>query len=368
MDHHPRFLADVNGDGKKDVVGFANSGVYISLGQADGTLSAATPDIKAFGYNHGWRIDKHPRLLADINGDKKDDIVGFANDGVSVALGQSDGTFSVPKRVLTSFGFNAGGWTVKDHPRLLADVNGDGKADIVGFANDGVYLAFGQSDGTFSNPRLDIVEFHGKGGWTTTDHVRLMGDVNGDRKADIIGFASDGVRVALGSSDGFLPPRTVLKEFGYSAGGWRVSQHPRLLGDVNGDGKIDIVGFSNAGVHVALGQCDGTFSASSFVLKYFGYVEGGWRVDQHPRLLGDVNGDGKDDIVGFSNSGVHVALGLCDGTFSPQSFVLREFGYVANGWRVDQHPRLVGDVNGDLKADIVGFANSGVQVALSDYH
>ena len=187
-------------------------------------------------------------------------------------------------------------------------------------------------------------------------------------KLESLSAASDGVRVALGSSDGFLPPRTVLNEFGYSAGGWRVSQHPRLLGDVNGDGKVDIVGFSNAGVHVALGQCDGTFSASSFVLKYFGYVEGGWRVDQHPRMLGDVNGDGKDDIIGFSNSGVHIALGLCDGTFSPQSFVLREFGYVANGWRVDQHPRLVGDVNGDLKADIVGFANSGVQVALSDYH
>jgi hypothetical protein len=48
--------------------------------------------------------------------------------------------------------------------------------------------------------------------------------------------------------------------FGYSAGGWRVDRHPRLLGDVNGGGGADIVGFGNAGTYVALGQTNGLFA------------------------------------------------------------------------------------------------------------
>lgn len=39
------------------------------------------------------------------------------------------------------FGYYAGGWRTDKHPRLLADTTGDGKADIVGFDNDGVWVA-----------------------------------------------------------------------------------------------------------------------------------------------------------------------------------------------------------------------------------
>ncbi|WP_343073625.1 M12 family metallopeptidase, partial [Pyxidicoccus fallax] len=45
------------------------------------------------------------------------------------------------------FGYNAGGWLVEKHPRTAADVNRDGRADIVGFANDGVYVALSTGTG-----------------------------------------------------------------------------------------------------------------------------------------------------------------------------------------------------------------------------
>ncbi len=96
----------------------------------------------------------------------------------------------------------------------------------------------------------------------------------------------------------------------------------------------------------------------------FGYVAGAWRVEQHPRMLGDVNGDGRADIVGFGNGGVSVALGRADGKFAePTDALPGKFGYVAGAWRVEQHPRMLGDVNGDGRADIVGFGNDGVVVA-----
>jgi hypothetical protein len=101
-----------------------------------------------------------------------------------------------------------------------------------------------------------------------------------------------------------------ISNFGYNAGGWRVDRHPRIMADVTGDGRADIVGFGNAGVYVSRNNGNGTFQNPQLVVSNFGYNAGGWRVDRHPRILADVNGDGKADIVGFGNGGVWVATSL----------------------------------------------------------
>src|SRR4051794_16681670 len=54
----------------------------------------------------------------------------------------------------------------------------------------------------------------------------------------------------------------VLKNFAYDAGGWRVEQHPRMGADLNGDGLADIVGFGSAGVWTALNLGKGTFQTT----------------------------------------------------------------------------------------------------------
>ena len=99
--------------------------------------------------------------------------------------------------------------------------------------------------------------------------------------------------------------------FGYdaSSGGWRVEMHPRTVADVNGDGRADIVGFGGGGVYAALSTGTG-FAAPQFVLQSFGYEPsaGSWRVEIHPRTVADVNGDGRADIVGFGTTGVHTHL------------------------------------------------------------
>ena len=77
-----------------------------------------------------------PRLLADVNGDGLADVVGFASSGALVPLATGGGHFVTATFATAQFGSNnsAGGWTSQDQvPRLLADINGDGLADIVGF-------------------------------------------------------------------------------------------------------------------------------------------------------------------------------------------------------------------------------------------
>ena len=103
----------------------------------------------------------------------------------------------------------------------------------------------------------------------------------------------------------------VLSEFGRGAGGWvSADTYPREVGDVNGDGRADIVGFGEAGTYVALGQADGSFANSRLAIAEFGRGAGGWAsADTYPREVGDVNGDGRADIVGFGEAGTYVALG-----------------------------------------------------------
>jgi len=91
------------------------------------------------GYNSGWRVDKHPRFLSDVNGDGLPDVVGFGDAGVFVALNNGD-SFDTETEWLGGLGYNSG-WRVDKHPRFLSDVNGDGLPDVVGFGNEGIFVA-----------------------------------------------------------------------------------------------------------------------------------------------------------------------------------------------------------------------------------
>ena len=193
-----------------------------------------------------------------------------------------------------------------------------------------------------------------------TTHPRMLSDVNGDDMEDIIGFGTKGVSVALSNGSGFDSASLWLNNFGYDQG-WTSDKTLRKMGDVNGDGLADVVGFGTTGVFVALSNGSG-FDDASLWLADFGYDQG-WRLDKGIRVLADVNGDNKADIVAFGNNGVSVALSNGSDFNNAQRWV-DDFGY-NQGWRNDKGLRMLADVNGDNKADIVAFGNAGVSVALS---
>jgi uncharacterized protein YkwD len=293
----------------------------------------------------------------------------------------SDPLFTASSFKLAAFGVGAGSWSSYDkYPRQVADVNGDGRGDIVGFGDVGVYVALGNADGSFQAPAFALSGFGagvGGGSWTTANkYPRELGDVNGDGRADIVAFGETGVYVALGKTDGsFQAPAFALSGFGAGAGGggWTSDdKYPRELADVNGDARADIVAFGETGVYVALGKTDGSFQAPAFALSGFGAGPGGggWiSADKYPRQVADVNDDGRADIVAFGETGVYVALGKTDGSFQAPTFELSAFGAGPGGgnWTsANTYPREVEDVNGDGSADIVAFGHAGVYVALAD--
>jgi M6 family metalloprotease-like protein len=149
----PRFGADTTPD--SSWWNGAASGLTIADISAPGmTMTFTTGDVELvvgnFGYVAGsWRVDRHPRFMADTTGDGRADIVGFGDVGVYVSRAQANGSFSQPQLVVGNYAYLAGGWDVERHPRFMADTTGDGRADIVGFGDAGVYVSRAQANGSF---------------------------------------------------------------------------------------------------------------------------------------------------------------------------------------------------------------------------
>lgn len=324
----------------------------------------------------GWSSqDRFTRVLADVNGDGRTDIVGFGQAGTLIALRQSDDTFANAYSGTADFGVSKGWASDNTFHRELADVNGDGRDDIVGFGVFGVQVALSQTlvkpgDGPGSTVAYDgfgaavigSSNFNQANGWSSQDSfARTLGDVNGDGFADVVGFGTNGTFVSLGDGKGkFGAAAVALNNFGQAQGWTSDNTFHRELADVNGDGRDDIVGFGALGTLVALAQANGTFATAKLALENFGVRQGWSSQDAFTRTLADVNGDGRADVVGFGIAGTYVAYGRADGAFTAANFDVANFGR-NQGWTSDTlYHRALADIQGDGQADIIGFGANGV--------
>jgi hypothetical protein len=361
-------IGDLNGDGHLDLVvpsafascsgGFGTVGVL--LGNGNGTFKNAVT----------YSVDEYVvfAAIADVNGDGHPDLVvsglclqtGGCNGsagGVSVLMGKGDGTFQSP----VTYGLPKGAGSV-----VIVDINGDGHPDLVvatgcNGSNCGtatVSVLLGNGDGTFRAP---VSSSTGEGYVGSL----AVGDLNGDGLLDVAVVSSEVVSVMQGNGDGTFQAPTIYPTGG--AGATWVA-----MADLNGDGHLDLVlangcesgtscQYGSAGV--LLGNGDGTFKAP------VSYLSGG--AEAQSVAVQDVNGDSKPDIILANQCGVYgnygcaggtttgrlgVLLGNGDGTFQ-NAISFGSGGYF--GWSV-----AIGDVNGDGKPDLA-VVNDGYSSASS---
>jgi RHS repeat-associated protein len=370
---YPITMADVNGDGQLDIVGFKN-GTQVAL--ANHNPSASGP---FFGNASTWTSNftgtdyvneqSNPRFLADANGDGMADVIGVGKPGVLVAL-STGSSFSTSKwnggNYLSNFGVNQG-YSSSTTPVQIGDVNGDNQVDVIGFGYGQVEVSLSQGD-KYASPKDWISEFTVNQGWQA-NNIRILADVNGDKRADIVGFGGQGVKVGIAGDDAFSTSDfnggNYFSYFGTNQG-WTGPQYfPIQMADVNGDGLMDIIGFKN-NVQVSLSTGTSFTTPVNWITDFTSNQ--GWDPVNYPIQMTDVNGDGMADIVGFGRNGVEVALS--DGSsFSKASWNGgSSYNYFnqANGYNTaSANLRVVGDVDGNGLADLVGFGPNSVEVALN---
>ena len=367
---YPRIAVDLTGDHTADILGFGYDGVWVSLNDGSGNFSPPNIGINDFCIATGWSIEKHARFLAILTESGYSDIIGFGNAGVYVARGNGDGTFLPAEFVLADFSYNSG-WTAIDHPRFVIDLNGDGKADIIGFGDDGVWTAMNKGDGTFFPAQYILADFGVNQGWRAERHPRYVVDLDGDGKPDIIGFGNAGVYVAMNNGDGtFNPIKMGLDDLSFDQG-WIINKHVRLVGEVTEDGKAAIIAAREDGeVFVALGNGDGTFQQAKpagISLGYlYTYFQSSATIDFTSYLifLADIIGNGtRKQLVAFGDTGVWT-VDFTNPSASP-FFASADFG-INTGWKIDKTIRTVANIGGVEKPGIVGFGDAGIYTAMSN--
>jgi hypothetical protein len=346
--------ADLNGDGVPDLIEtYARIGpalFAVQLGLGNGWFAPAVDYTAAINQQYGVQI-----LTADVNKDGKADVIALTGNVLLVYLGRGDGTLLPPRQYALP---SVPGYAA------VADFNRDGNPDLVfSIIGGGVSVAYGDGTGAFSAP-VSVMTI------TSNQTIESIaaGDFDGDANADISvavangpctmgGCTSCDVHILYGNGAGAFADKLVyagvVGDFSFSSG------------DLNQDGRADLMGslskVTSTGENILVLYGQSSRSVTATYLKANGYVA------FPPFVMADFNGDGRNDLALLAEDStnqlvVDVFLGGANGTFTQQEIV---FGFAPP----DRGNLLVGDFDRDRKPDLLLTAsdNSDQVFQVFDY-
>ncbi len=347
-------IADINGDGKPDILW--PNGPEVELGNGDGSFGplmnySAKPYNIALCTFHDMDRDGHLDAVCGYAETSNGDTSG--NTDLIILHGNPDGSFNTTPIAQKTFGTKdtaLDGFGTFDYPVAVADLNGDGIPDVLASSGDGLAVLLGGPGLTFTVPLHYAAAEVGYGSGLVSLYESQIIDMNGDAIPDIVAAGPNGLYISYGRKDGsftsaFAPE--VTEVIGYPT-----------VADFNGDGIPDIAATGDTAIKLSLGKGDGTFSAPTALSNNNGAIN--FSAPLSPTnahiLHGDFNGDGKLDILAIGSSSIYqndpyILFGHGDGTFDAPRVVPN------TSTVVPMFPQLaddaVFDINHDGRSDIL---------------
>ncbi len=393
---------DLDGDGNTDIyIGLGDGGAYggdsydpnlsyALMGHGDGTFWGAPGITGSYTGNN----------LGDVNGDGLPDLITLApgptnSPGASftVQLGTATGQFNSTSTITAPASFTLNGKTITGAnttgvtASVVADINGDGKADLV-FVDNGLnntlgalsplpvyFVALSNGDGTFAAPVAYAFPAIAPGGSGFDNNLIVtslrVGNFTSSGHSDLIFSFTDtiggtgvtnpyvgGFAVIPGNGDGTFKAAVITNTYS-SPTAANFAPIPTIVNaaDISGDGKTDVLAAVPTGVTDAsaeselqsfLSNGDGTFAAPSTITT----AANPGLIFYNPVLLTDINKDGKLDLLCLgetvdAQAELALSLGNGDGTFAPPTIL-----NLSGGDAIRSSGFAVADFDGDGNVDL----------------
>ncbi|MFF7773772.1 peptidase inhibitor family I36 protein [Streptomyces tanashiensis] len=231
-----------------------------------------------------WWAQTSPQAagFGDLNADRKPDVLVRDEAGRLWFLpGDNTGRL-----------VGTGGWTAMNALGRHGDFTGDGREDVIAReASTGrLWLYPGTGTGALGTRKLI-----GSGGWNGMNQITAFGNLSGDSRSDLVAVERSTGRLWLypGTSTGIGARKLI------GSGGWNAMNALVGAGDMNGDKRPDLI--AREGSTGKLWFYPGTSAGGVGSRALIG--SGGWNVMASFLAVGDFNADGRNDLATITNSG-----------------------------------------------------------------
>ncbi len=347
---YSHYFADVNGDGKKDLIQISKlyAKGWVGLAQDDGTFK-----IWSHTFPTGENSGAYEIYFANVNGTDADgkirtDIIQVSKAQAKgwIGLAQPDGNFQIWTHTFPTGEYNG------IYKQYFPDINGDGRADLVQVQKKGVkgWIGLAQPNGNFKIWTSTFATGENNGTYT-----HRFADVNGDHCADLIQFSTGIAKGWIGESNCTNNFKIWTNNF---TTGLNNSTYRMHFGDVNGDEKDDLVQFSIGAAKGWLGLAN---SLDNFDI-WSKTISTGENNGTYTQLLANVNGvdsDGKirKDLIQVDTTGkIWISISKGEGN-------LNIWDHTDQG---QEGRYFAADINGDGKSDLISIGDNSSMTLISN--